>query len=137
VYKILLVEDEEPIRRMLKTVLEMDDFSVETAGSAGEGIQILRTGSFDAVVTDLRMESAGAGYDVVRAAKALSPNPLAVILTAFPVPPSDWRSAGADALITKGGGPLELPKRLSAMLHKRASYDATHPKYRQVSHRRT
>jgi DNA-binding response OmpR family regulator len=119
-YKILLVEDEEPIRRMLKTVLEMDDFSVDTAGSAGEGIETLQQKSFDAVVTDLRMESPVAGYEVVKAAKAISRKTLAVILTAFPVPPSDWRQAGADALITKGGGSLELPKRLAAMLLNRS-----------------
>jgi CheY-like chemotaxis protein len=125
-YKILLVEDEEPIRRMLKTVLEMGDFSVETASSANEGIQSLKGASFDAVVTDLRMESPVAGYEVVRAAKALARKPLAVILTAFPVPPSDWKSAGADAMFTKGGGSLELPKRLAAML-SRAGFSGPSP----------
>lgn len=118
-YKLLLVEDEEPIRKMLKTVLEMDDFSVETAGSAGEGIQSLTQDKFDVVVTDLRMESPVAGYDVIKAARQLETRPVTVVLTAFPVPTSEWKHAGADALFTKGGGTMDLAKRLVALLLNR------------------
>src|SRR3954469_5144250 len=96
--KLLLVDDEESILKMFKSILEMDDFAVETASSAGAGIAALNNDTFDVVVTDLRMETQLAGYDVVRAATNLRPKPVVAIVTAFPVPASEWKKAGADAL---------------------------------------
>ena len=55
--RVLLVDDEEAIRRLMSSVLEMANFEVTTAGSAREGIQKLGTEPFDLVLTDLRMET--------------------------------------------------------------------------------
>lgn len=115
-YRVLLVDDEEPIRRLLKTVLEMGDFKVTTAGSAHEGIEILKSQGFDLVLTDLRMETPFSGYDVIKAVNHILLRPVAVILTAFPVPPSEWKSAGADALLTKGLDTLQIGSRLKSLL---------------------
>lgn len=100
--KVLLVDDEQSIRGMLSKLLEMHGFSVLTATSAAAGIRLLDQEHVDAVVTDLRMESPLAGFEVVRAAAKMLPRPAIIILTAFPVPNSEWKSAGADALVVKG-----------------------------------
>ena len=118
-WKALLVDDEESIRKLLKTVLGMQQFSVDTADSARDAIPLLQESSFDVVITDLRMEAPLAGYDVTRAAATLSPRPLIVIVTAFPVPASEWRNAGADALFTKGANTLHLATHLARMLESR------------------
>lgn len=120
-WKILLVDDEEAIRKLLKAVLEMGDFSVETASSAHSAIDVLREHSFDAVITDLRMEAHLAGYDVARAASRLNPRPFVAIVTAFPVPTAEWRNVGADALFTKGTETLQLAARLRKLLEARES----------------
>ncbi len=120
-FKALLVDDENAIRDVLAKLLEREGFSVVTADSAAAGAATLARQQVDIVVTDLRMESPLAGFEVVKAASRISPRPVIVILTAFPVPASDWRSAGADALIVKGMKTFDLPKKLKALLTKRAA----------------
>ena len=120
-FKVLLVDDDEAVRRMLAAFLERDGFSVVTASSAATGRAILAGERIDIVITDLRMESPLAGFDVVRAATHVVPRPLIVVLTAFPVPNPDWRSAGADALFVKGMNTFTLPKQLKALLARRPS----------------
>jgi CheY-like chemotaxis protein len=118
----LLVDDEEVVLRMLAQVLGLNEFSVVTASSSAQATAILAEKEiFDMVVTDLKMESPLAGFDVVRAARQVVPRPLIVVLTAFPVPASDWRDAGADALLVKGENPLALPKKLRSLLREHTS----------------
>jgi CheY-like chemotaxis protein len=100
--RVLLVDDEPSIRTTLKIILEMEQFAVTTAGSAAEGLKELETNEYDVVLTDLNMERSDAGFDVVRKATALERRPATAIVTAFPVPPSQWKAAGADTLIVKG-----------------------------------
>jgi CheY-like chemotaxis protein len=99
----------------------MEAFSVQTADSAGNSLRLLESHPYDIVITDLRMETPLAGYDVARAASRLDPRPTIVIVTAFPVPASDWRAAGADALFTKGANTLHLAKHLLRLLESRHS----------------
>jgi DNA-binding NtrC family response regulator len=120
--KALLVDDEDAILRMLAQVFEKNGFTVVTAKSARQGKAILSEGAaFDAVVTDLRMESSLAGFEVVKFASKLAPRPVIVILTAFPVPASDWKKAGADALCMKGMNTFDLPKQLKALIRQHAA----------------
>jgi len=117
-----LVDDEDAILRVLAQVFEKDGFTVVTANSARQAKAILaEEAAFDAVVTDLRMESPLAGYEVVKFASKLVPRPVIVILTAFPVPPADWKKAGADALCVKGMNTFGLPKELKALIRQRTS----------------
>ncbi len=118
-WKALLIDDEESIRKLLKTVLEMENFTVQTSDSARNSIPLLQAEAYDVVITDLRMETPLAGYDVARAASKLDPRPTIVIVTAFPVPASDWRRVGADALFTKGANTLHLAKHLIRLLESR------------------
>jgi CheY-like chemotaxis protein len=121
-FKALLVDDEAAILRMLAKVFEIDGFLVATANSAAKGTAMLAGEErFDTVITDLQMESTLAGFEVIKAAGQVVPRPLIVILTAFPVPATEWKEAGADALFVKGVNTLDLPKQLKTMLHRRAA----------------
>ncbi len=53
--KILVVDDEERLRESLKKMLVMDGFSVSTAGSGKEGIDVLMSGPHDIAIVDLIM----------------------------------------------------------------------------------
>jgi DNA-binding NtrC family response regulator len=113
--RILLVDDELAILLTLKAVLEMNDFEVETASSAREARTKLRASTFHMVITDMRMENESAGLDVVRAAKQVSYQPAVAMLTAFPVPGSEWRDEGMDEMLVKPMNIMNL-RQIEALL---------------------
>lgn len=50
--KVLLVDDEMPVRRLYSMTLERAGYETCTAANGHEGLELLRAGSPDAVVTD-------------------------------------------------------------------------------------
>ena len=114
--RILLVDDELAILLTLKAILEMNGFEVETASSGHEAVQKLEAGVFHMVITDMRMESETAGYDVIRAAKQKPYNPATSILTAYPSLGSDWKSKGAQSLLVKPVNTQDLLRQIEALL---------------------
>src|SRR5271154_6899808 len=114
--RILLVDDELAILLTLKAVLEMNDFEVETAASAREARSKLRASTFHMVITDMRMENESAGLEVVRAAKQAPYQPAVAMLTAFPVPGSEWRDEGMDEMLVKPMNIMNLLRQLESLL---------------------
>src|SRR5207248_1550184 len=111
-----LVDDELAILLTLKAILELNGFAVETAASAKEAEGKLTTGVYDMIITDMRMETETAGYDVIRAAKQQPYDPATAILTAYPTLGSDWESRGAQQLLVKPVGTEELLRQLDMLL---------------------
>ncbi|HWC18606.1 MAG TPA: response regulator [Terriglobales bacterium] len=126
--RILIVDDEPAILGLLKSVLQLASFEIESARSAAEAKLRLSENKFDIVLTDMRMETRTAGFEVVRAARQLQPRPAIAILTAFPISPAEWRPCGADALIVKGTDIINLPDKLRALAQLRPKSEvASHP----------
>jgi DNA-binding response OmpR family regulator len=123
-FTALLVDDESTILTTLKGVFETRDFAVSTAISAGAAVKMLERSSFDLVVTDMRMETETSGFEVVRCAKAASNRPVVIILSAYPIPASEWRNAGADAMFMKGGGIFRILDDVERLLRSRAKHTA-------------
>ncbi|HSB76210.1 MAG TPA: response regulator [Terriglobales bacterium] len=99
--RILLVDDERSILMTLTAILQGNGFQVVAAASAAEAREQLARGKFDLVITDLKMESDGAGFDVVKAALQQPYKPSTLLLTAYPVPKQEWSARGADGLLEK------------------------------------
>ena len=116
--RILLVDDEVAILLTLKAILELNGFNVETATSAAEAGPMLTRGTYDMVITDMRMETETAGYDVIRLARQQSYDPATAILTAYPTLGSDWESRGAQQLLVKPVGTDELLRQLENLLSR-------------------
>ncbi len=114
--RILLVDDEPAILLTLKAILEINGFKIETASSAREAVQKLATGVFQMVITDMKMETETAGYDVITAAKQQPYNPATAILTAYPALGRDWKSKGAQSLFVKPMNTTELLRQIEALL---------------------
>ena len=72
-FRILIVDDEPAILGLLKSVLQLASFEIESARSAAEAKLRLSENKFDIVLTDMRMETRTAGFEVVRAARQLQP----------------------------------------------------------------
>jgi CheY-like chemotaxis protein len=107
--RILLVDDERSIVMTLTAILQKNGFQVTSAASAREAKEKLAGNKFDLVITDLKMETDGAGFEVVKAALEQPYKPATLLLTAYPVPPQEWATRGADGL-------LEKPTEMSALL---------------------
>jgi DNA-binding NtrC family response regulator len=114
--RILLVDDELAILLTLKAILEMHGFDVETAASAKEAEQKLSKGIFEMVITDMRMETETAGYEVIQAARKQSYDPATAILTAYPSLGTEWKKKGAQSLLVKPVNTHDLLRQIEALL---------------------
>src|ERR1700686_155124 len=79
---ILLVEDKESLRRVLRMTLEHAGYSVTEATDAREAITEIGSIPHKIVLTDLRMPN-GSGLDVLRAAKTADGDVPVIVMTAY------------------------------------------------------
>ena len=79
---ILLVEDKESLRRVLRLTLEHAGYSVTEAADAREAIDQIGRVPHKIVLTDLRMPH-GSGLDVLRAARAADATVPVIVMTAY------------------------------------------------------
>src|SRR5207249_3392220 len=79
---ILLVEDKDSLRAMLRHALEGQGHSVLEARDQPEALQVLRGSRPGVVLSDLRLPE-GDGFGVLRAAKELDPELPVIVMTAF------------------------------------------------------
>jgi DNA-binding NtrC family response regulator len=79
---ILLVEDKESLRRVLRLTLESAGYTVAEAEDARVAAHALAREPFRLVLTDLRMPH-GSGLDVLRASKAADAEVPVVLMTAY------------------------------------------------------
>lgn len=114
--RILLVDDEPTVLLTLRAIFEMYGFEVDIAASASEGIQKLESSFFHMVITDMRMETDTAGFDVIRAARLQQYDPAIAILTAYPELSQDWHSGGVHSLLVKPIGADVLLRQVEALL---------------------
>jgi len=79
---VLVVEDKESLRSMLRTTLEERGYSVQEAADAYAARRALQTSRFLVVLTDLRLP-AGSGLDVLGAALEADAETPVIVMTAF------------------------------------------------------
>lgn len=82
--KVLLVDDDNVIRGILRKSLAVHGFEVEEACGVKEALTQIVSQSFDVLVTDLHMPDPGDGFTVVTAMRHLQPDALTIILSGFP-----------------------------------------------------
>lgn len=79
---ILLIEDEEPIRRVMKRILadENKDYTVEEAVDGKQGLAMIKAYNYDLVLCDIKMPNKD-GIEVLQAAKKAGKNIPFIMLT--------------------------------------------------------
>jgi DNA-binding NtrC family response regulator len=80
--KILVIDDDESLRRVLEYNLAQEGYAVLTASSGEQGLELLRKEGADLVLTDVRMAGLD-GLQVLERARKLDPAIQVIILTAF------------------------------------------------------
>jgi DNA-binding NtrC family response regulator len=106
---ILVVEDEDKLRRLIELQLADDGLLVRAAADAEAGLQLLNKESFDLVLTDFKLPGMS-GLDFLHAAKRINANLPVVIMTAYGTVESavDAMKAGASDYILKPFSLAEL-----------------------------
>ncbi len=79
--RILIVDDDAPMRSFLCTVLGEEGYRLEEARNGTEGLAMLSASDFDLVVTDLRMPGLS-GLDLLREGKKTRPEVRWIVITA-------------------------------------------------------
>jgi len=78
--KILVVDDEETLRNLLKEILEEDKLDVETAINGQDALEKFKKRNHNIVFTDLKMPGIS-GVEVLKAVKDVDPDTEVVIIT--------------------------------------------------------
>jgi len=79
--RILLVEDEKPIRSILSVLLSQNDYIVVEAQNGLEALALFKTEPFDLVITDSDMPEMS-GDQLVLEIKAQAPTQPVILMTA-------------------------------------------------------
>ncbi len=80
---ILLLDDEANVREVLTLSLSSFGHDVTSIATPDEAKQMLEQQTFDVVITDLRMDGEDKGLDIVRQSKAVQPDAIVLLLTAY------------------------------------------------------
>jgi len=100
---ILIIDDEEGLRKLLSRIIGLEGFSVEEAGTLRAGLETLRRKEIDIILCDVKLPD-GNGVDFVKEAKAKYPVTELILLTAYGNIPDGVQAIknGAFDYITKG-----------------------------------
>jgi YesN/AraC family two-component response regulator len=82
--KLLFVDDESGIRITLPAILEIHGFTVTTAATVPEALQLIQSQKFDILLSDLNIGNPGDGFTVVSAMRRTQPDCHNFILTGYP-----------------------------------------------------
>ena len=116
--KILVVDDEPQILRVLRRGLEGQGFEVETASDGQQGLDIFRGTAPNLIITDLRMPGLD-GVELCRRIRQSSTLPIVVLsVKGDEATKVEALDAGADDYVTKPFGIDELLARIRALLRR-------------------
>ena len=121
--RILLVEDEEKLARMVEMELKYEGYAVEKAFDGRAGLELAQSGAFDLVLLDIMLPKLS-GMEVLRRLRKESQVPV-IMLTARDsvVDKVSGLDSGADDYITKPFAIEELLARIRAALRGKAGRD--------------
>jgi len=116
--RVMLVDDVDHVRRMLRNMLDLDGFDVvaEAAGGA-EALGVIEAADPDVVVIDYHMPDVD-GIEVARRIRALRPSQVMVMYTAFLQADVEQqaREAGVALVLGKVEGLESLEREIQRLL---------------------
>ncbi|MEX6634633.1 response regulator [Hyphococcus lacteus] len=118
---LLIVDDDDRIRSLLKRYLSENGFRTSTACNAGEARTLMASVTFDLLIFDVMMPGEN-GFDLTKSVRAISNIPV-LLLTARGLPEDRIKGLelGADDYLSKPFEPRELLLRVNALLRRTQS----------------
>jgi CheY-like chemotaxis protein len=114
--RILVVEDEESVRRVLVQILLRAGHEVVDLASARRALDLLVSTPFDLLCTDLSMPEMS-GWDLIAQARAICPELQTILITGWgeQIDAEDACTRGADAVISKPFNTAHLRQLIAAL----------------------
>jgi ATP-dependent Lon protease len=124
--RILIVDDEEMVRKHLDRFCKKENYIVTTTSNGRDAIKILNDSSFDIIITDLKMPGVS-GMDVLEKAKKKNPDTQVIMITGFSSGKTALESLekGVFRFITKPFKLEEVRSVISEALKKKMPYVAS------------
>lgn len=113
--RILIIEDDRNVRRLLRDELERHGYRVTPAATGQDGLELLDTFAPDLVVLDIRMPDRD-GLELLAEILDRHPEMLVVIHTAYACYQDNFLSWGANAYVLKSSDLTELLNTIEALL---------------------
>ena len=111
--RILVIDDDEGIRRVLSTVLEDAEYLVDTAKDGEDAIQRAATTAYDLALIDIRLPDMD-GTKLLTKMKDSTPRTVKIVVTGYPTLQNAVQAVkkGADGYVTK---PVDIEKLLETI----------------------
>jgi DNA-binding response OmpR family regulator len=113
--RILVVDDEELIRRLYLAELARDGYEVDTVASGAEAIDQVNTADYRAVVLDIELPDM-AGLEVLQRLREVSPDTPIILNSAYTTYKTDFRSWLADDYIVKSSDLEPLKQKIKELV---------------------
>lgn len=128
-YTILIVDDEIEYTSILKKILELEGFSIQTVSSAEEALFKLKLKQYDLVLTDLMMDGMN-GIELLEKVNTNTPETCFILMTAYATIDNavEAMKKGADSYFVKGNDPEELVSEILS-LYESKKRKSTQPDY--------
>jgi two-component system, OmpR family, KDP operon response regulator KdpE len=125
--KILIVDDEPQITRVLRTALSTQGYSLRIAANGVEGLEAAHEWKPDLVITDVAMPEMN-GVEFCRELRAVSQVPIIILsVRSQERMKIEALDAGADDYVTKPFSIQELEARVRAQLRRKQAASETKP----------
>ena len=123
-FDLLVVDDDELVRRALERALRSTGYRIHTVGSGQQALELLEKHEFLAVISDHLMPGM-TGLELMREVKRRFPPCVKIIITGFmPERVAEALSAGEiDRFMTKPWENAELRSTLQKALDERVGFD--------------
>ncbi len=124
-YKILIVDDEEHIRKLIKKYAEYEGYSVFESGNGIDAVEICKKNKYDIIIMDIMMPFLD-GFSASREIRKFSDTPILMLsargeeydkINGFEI--------GIDDYVVKPFSPKELMLRINAILKRTKTKDAS------------
>lgn len=80
---ILLIEDDEQVRKFLSDILKDEGYKVTESSEADDGVRLAVSQFYDLILVDVKLPKGRSGMEILRAAKAKNPSIAVVVITAY------------------------------------------------------
>ena len=117
--KILIIEDEEPIRVALEDDFQLEGYDVESASNGLEGLSLAENPEIDLIILDIMLPGMN-GFDICKTLRSRNIQTPIIMLTAKgqEIDRVVGLEIGADDYVTKPFSPRELQARVKSVFRR-------------------